>query len=139
MFHDLHSIMAAQSSSNTYELQQLARNIDPTVRAYVAENPNTPIEVLLQLVDDKETLVHIYLLRNKNIGIEVCLKFMQSSDKAVRREASLIALRKYKAGDLQLDQKDVATIIRILDNKADVLTIIETVEDLARIRERNIK
>lgn len=56
----------ARTSKNPNTLKTLATDEEWFVRSYVAENPNTPLEVLKILANDEDSIVREYVLENKN-------------------------------------------------------------------------
>lgn len=62
-------------------------NRDLEVRANVAENPNTPADVLTELAKDSNWHVRRYTAGNPNTPLEVLFELTKDSDFGVRRNA----------------------------------------------------
>ncbi len=65
-------------------LQELAGSAQPEVREQVARNENTPIEVLTRLAEDEDPDVRVAVARNENTPIEVLTKLAKDEDREVR-------------------------------------------------------
>lgn len=63
-------------------------NSDWCVRCFVAENPNTPIDVLTELAKDSDWCVRRNAAENPNTPVEVLTKLTKDSDFDVRRYAA---------------------------------------------------
>lgn len=128
----------AVDSNDPVELSSLAKSKDATIRAYVAENRHTPSEILESFLTDADPLVQVYLLRNPSLPIHIFLRLLQTmKDPLVKREASYSAVMKYKRGELPLTHAELLELVKILDKKVDNLTLIEAVENLHFLHEKN--
>lgn len=63
-------------------------NSDCDVRVSVARNPNTPLEVLIELAKDSHWAVRVSVACNPNTPAEVLAKLAKDSDFDVRRHAA---------------------------------------------------
>lgn len=64
----------ARNSTNEEELMQLSLHNDPMVRLQVAQNTATPLEVLMNMVDDRNHKVSLYAYyRSVNSIKENCI------------------------------------------------------------------
>ena len=63
-------------------------NSDYDVRRNVAENPNTPIDVLSELAKDSDYDVRCFVAENPNTPIDVLTELAKDSDWCVRRNAA---------------------------------------------------
>ena len=59
-------------------------NSDWEVRAKVAENPNTPADVLTELAKDRDCDVRCFVARNPNTPADVLTELAKDSDYIVR-------------------------------------------------------
>lgn len=63
-------------------------NRDLEVRANVAENPNTPADVLTELAKDSDYIVRCFVARNPNTPTGVLTELAKDSRWCVRRNAA---------------------------------------------------
>ena len=63
-------------------------NSDYDVRCFVAENPNTPADVLTELAKDSDWCVRRNVAENPNTPIDVLTELAKDSDYDVRRNAA---------------------------------------------------
>ena len=63
-------------------------NSDWCVRCFVAENPNTPIDVLTELAKDSDWCVRRNAAENPNTPADVLTELAKDSDWCVRRNAA---------------------------------------------------
>lgn len=63
-------------------------NSDWCVRCFVAENPNTPIDVLTELAKDSDWCVRRNAAENPNTPADVLTELAKDSDYDVRRYAA---------------------------------------------------
>ena len=63
-------------------------NSDCDVRVSVARNPNTPVDVLMELAKDSDIVVRRSVACNPNTPVEVLTKLTKDSDFDVRRYAA---------------------------------------------------
>ena len=63
-------------------------NSDWCVRCFVAENPNTPIDVLTELAKDSDWCVRRHAAENPNTPADVLTELAKDSDYDVRRYAA---------------------------------------------------
>ena len=63
-------------------------NSDWCVRCFVAENPNTPIDVLTELAKDSDYIVRRNAAENPNTPADVLTELAKDSDYDVRRYAA---------------------------------------------------
>jgi hypothetical protein len=59
-------IRATRHDTTPEELAELAESEDYLVRRRVAQNPNTSVETLIRLIEDKDDSVHMWARSNKN-------------------------------------------------------------------------
>jgi 3-methyladenine DNA glycosylase AlkC len=70
-------------------LEKLANDVDYWVRYGVAENPNTPPKVLEQLATDEDYIIRCYVAKNPNTLPEVLEKLANDEDLYVRWHVAL--------------------------------------------------
>ena len=63
-------------------------NSDYDVRVSVAENPNTPVDVLMELAKDSDCDVRRSAARNPNTPVDVLTELAKDSDYIVRMNAA---------------------------------------------------
>lgn len=63
-------------------------NSDCDVRVSVARNPNTPVDVLMELAKDSDIVVRRRVACNSNTPVDVLIELEKDSDWAVRRYAA---------------------------------------------------
>ena len=63
-------------------------NSDWEVRAKVARNPNTPVDVLMELAKDSDIVVRRRVACNSNTPVDVLIELEKDSDRHVRRFAA---------------------------------------------------
>ena len=63
-------------------------NSDWEVRAKVAENPNTPVDVLMELAKDSDIVVRRRVACNSNTPVDVLIELAKDSEWYVRRYAA---------------------------------------------------
>lgn len=129
----------AQDSENPSVLDMLSKVEDPIVRASVAENPNSTIEILFRLAQDSESKVKLYVLRNRNLPLEVLLLLLESNIPLVKREAYVKAIMMYRQGKFDFEPIYLLKIMKELDPTADQITLVEAVENLHKIREGTLE
>jgi hypothetical protein len=67
-----HRIKVAKNPDTPLEiLLQLAKDEDPSIRARVAENPNTPPEILARLAEDEDASIRIAVAKHPNTPPEI--------------------------------------------------------------------
>lgn len=63
-------------------------NSDWAVRVSVAENHNTPVDVLTELSKDSDYIVRCLVARNPNTPVDMLIELEKDSDRHVRRFAA---------------------------------------------------
>lgn len=109
-------------------LDKLSRHPQEQVRARVAENPNTPIEVLERLSKDSK-FVQLYLVRNPVLPFNLLRQYMTIEDEVLKRRVYERMLQGYRDGLIELTGEEVYLLILFLEPKLDNLTRIELIEE----------
>lgn len=58
-------------------------NSDYDVRVSVAENPNTPVDVLMELAKDRDWYIRSYAAGNSNMLVDVLIELSKDEDDRV--------------------------------------------------------
>jgi len=128
----------ATESTNTEELVELSKSKDPAVRAQVAANQYTPDWVLERFLSDTD-FVKFYLIRNPSLSLDIIKKISQEENKRLKLQACNILLDRFKKGTIDLNDKDFYELVVFLAPQEPNLSMIEIMESIRDIRERNIK
>ena len=135
---DFVEVNKASEETSPVELRRLSRSKDEQVRARVAENRNTPDEILVSFKDDTQ-FVKLYLLRNPNLSIEFVKNFIDEKDGMTRLQAYNILLNSYKLGKVDLSGKELYTIVSFLAPNEENLTMAELLEDIRDTRQEQLE
>lgn len=74
----------AKNSTSAKDLERLATDEYYMVRANVAQNPNTPLDILTHLAQDEYFLVRAYVAKNINSTADLLMNLAQDSLDSVR-------------------------------------------------------
>lgn len=133
---ELADFLLVQNTTDPTLLEKFSKSSDATIRMYVAENSNTPLHVLETLASDRIPEVSLYVVRNPNITNDLCRLLTVHPNPTVKREAVILAIRRYQRGKFDLEQKELFAYIKILDPKANNLDAIEALVEINEANER---
>ncbi len=125
---DYRIVNEATEARDPRVLERLSHHPQEQVRARVAENPNTPIDILERLSKDTK-FVQLYLIRNPILPFHLIKQFMEIDDQVLKRRVYERLLQGYRDGLVELTGEEVFLVISYLEPKLNNLDRIELIEE----------
>lgn len=139
---DFQLVNKATDSKNPMELEELSRSLDPHIRARVAENVNTPLDILEKLAEDKSEygdFVRHYLIRNPIVPYRVFTKMIDVKDAALKKRIFYKLLEGYKLNKIELNGEEVHDLLKLLAPDMSQLDFVELLERIHEVRDATIR